>query len=657
MPFVTAPNLVEQTDFNGGWAPDIEETGTEPNVLPDMLNLLPDVGGSDALVTRRGFKRVREELFGASTHYVKHIFAYRNSTSNYLICVVSNDTAAADNVRLYAIDLNDLSVARIDTAGVTWSNPDRPHWGMTIQEVFYGGSPGNNVYSWDGSTWDATANTGTFDTLVDSITPGANEVARDFAFKGDETITYSGDQYTPAKGIRFPKWESDQAYVIGERVSYKTAIGGQTYWRSYRCIANNTGVEPGVTSGWGTSWQRIRLPLPVNADGETSSKWYFVPVAPGSSVAIWHANRFWIRYDGQGDKSRVLYSAPTEPEKGQDVPDVVFDMTDFQPGNDIKGPGGGWIPFNDGAHEGVVEAMWSYGPYLMVFKRQATWVMTGQSEETFNVRRLSRHVGAVSTKSVVELNGLVYFLSDDGLYVTDGTAVEPVEGMHRVRETLVARIDAMHAEGAAGNLREPEVWTWDDMVWFSLPDDDATEEELTWVYDPKRAAFYKLDLPVLAACTARHKGVRKFFFSAPDTYSLRDLVYQYDHVDAVSSGFYNDDTGVDTYAAQDIPWHARSAWLPFGVIPEQRRIRRTWALVKGVMTHTIKTYRDWASTEISTEDRAVTNTVATHIEGEWVPDARSIQLRVSSTKSPAALYGFAVDTQPRRIRYHTGTTN
>jgi len=661
MPVITAPNLVEQSDFGGGWAPDIDSAATDANILPDMMNLLPDNGGSDALVTRKGFKRVREELAGLSTHYVKHIFPYRNATSNYLICILSSDAAAANNVRLYAIDLNDLSVARIDTAGVTWANPDRPHWGMTIQAVYYGGSPGNEVYSWDGSTWDATANTGTWDTLVDSVAPGSGEVARDFAFKGNETVTYSGDQYTPARGIRFPAWEAGQHYESGERVSYKTAIGGETYWRSYRAIKASDSVEPGIASGWQAYWQKVRLPLPVNDDGETSAKWYFVPIAPGSSVAQWHANRFWIRYDGQGDKSRVLYSAPTHPEKGQDVPDVVFDMTDFQPGNDIKGPGGGWIPVNDGRQEGVVEAMWSYGQYLIIFKRQATWVLSGNSEETFTLRRLSRHVGAVSTSAVVELNGLVYFLSDDGLYVTDGTAVEPVPGNDRVRLTLTARIDLMHAEGAAGNLREPDVFTWDDMVWFTLPCDDTgvTNKAETWVYSPKTQAFYRTDLPALAVATARHKGVRKFFFSAPTTYSLRDLVYQYDHVSAVDgSGFETDDTGVDTYAGTSaIAWYATSAWLPFGTAPEQRRIRRTWAIVKGVMTHTIKTYRDWSTTEVSSEARAVTSTFPTHIEGEWVPDARAIQLRISSTKSPAALYGFAVDTQPRRVRYHTGTTN
>lgn len=656
--FVVAPAIIEQSNFDGGYAPDPESEGADANILPDMLNLLPDVGGSQALVTRKGFKRLREELVGLSTHYVKHIWPFRGDGTSYLICVLSDDSDSPDNIRLYAINLEDDSVERIDTAGRTWENPDRNHWGMNIQEVFYGGSPGNDMYSWDPATgtWDDTANTGEWDEIVDNLTPGANQVARDFAFTGKERVTYQGSIYKPVDGIRYDTWENGQEYVVGDRVSLRIAIGGYTYWRSYKCTTSHTAVtatdRPGDGSSWQTNWKKVRLPLPVNEDGETSDKWYFVPVAPGTSVAAWHANRLWLRYDEQGDKSRLLYSAPTEPEKGMDVPDVVFDPTDFAPGNDMSGPGGGWIQVNDGRKEGVIEAIHSYGTYLLVFKRQATWVITGQSEESFTLRRLARHVGCVGPECVVELNGLVYFLSDDGLYVTDGTAVEPVLGNEKVSQTLSARIDAMHAEGAAGNLRDPNVWVYQDMVWFSLPASGETEPEWTWVYDPKRQAFYKTNLPVLSATTARHEGIPKFYFSAPGSYSDRDLVYVYDHPDAVSAGVDKDDTGLDAYAQADIAWHARTSWWPFGLLREQRRIRRTWAVVKGVLTFTLTWFRDWNDSDTGNVARVVSTSVAQHIEGEWFPDSHAVSFKVSATAAPAVLYGIAADTQRRRARYH-----
>lgn len=657
MTFQVAPDLIEQSDFDGGYAPDTDTTGTEANILPDMLNLLPDPGGSDALVTRKGFARVAEEVTSGS-HYIKHLWPYRADGTNYLMLVLSDDSTNANNVKVYAMDLSDFSFDRIDTPSRTWLHSDRPHWGMTIQNVFYGGSPGNDVYSWDGTTWDATANEGSFDEVVDGISPGAGEKARDYAFKGNETVVYGSGLFTPAKGIRFPKWQDDETYAVGERVSLKIAVGGETYWRSYRCTTAHLSAtatnRPGDGSDWRDVWQKVRLPLPQNEDGDTSPKWYFVPTAPGSSVAQWHADRFWIRYDGQGDKSRVLYSAPVHPKKGQDVPDTVFNMTDFQPGNDIKGPGGGWLEFNDGRQEGVVEAMWSYGQYLIVFKRQATFVLSGASEDTFTVRRLSRHVGAVSPQSVVELDSLVYVLSDDGLYVTDGTAIEKVPGMERFEDTYTARIDAMHAEGAAGDLREAVMWRWDHMLWFALPCAGQTEEELTFVYDPRRQAFFKTNLPVLAVSTARDEGIPHFYFSAPESYNSNALlVYEYDHEDATVDLFNVDDTGDGTQAFQDIPWLARTAWWPFGVARQQRRIRRVWAVVKGVMTFTIDAFRDWAeSSAAESTARAVSSTNPIHIEGEWFADSHAVQFKVSGTKAPAALYGIAVDTQRRRERYH-----
>lgn len=632
VPTIAQP-LIEQATFDG-WAPDPDDTFQDPSLLKDVSNLLPDLGESSALVTRLGYSVFKD--LAVSGHYIKHIWHFQLSGVGYLMCVVAKDAAEANNVQVWAVTIESVPVAtRVDTSGVTWANPDKNHWGMSIQHVFYGGSPGNEVYSWDGTTWDATANMGTFDTLVDNITPGAGELARDFAFKSKQRVTFNGDVFTPVHGIRYDKWVDTSHYTIGQRVSLKVSIGGYTYWRSYRCILNHdptlASTEPGVGSDWKLYWQKVRLPLPQNEDSETSDKWYFVPIAPGSSVAQWHADRFWIRYDGQGDKSRLLYSAPIKPEKHEDVPDVVFDMTDFRPGNDNEGPGGGWLPFNDGAQEGVIEALWSYGPYLLVFKRQSTWTLTGFSEENFNVRRLSRHVGAVGPQCVVELDGLVYFLSDDGLYVTDGTAVEEVQGLGRVRSTLTARIDSMHAEGAAGNRRDPQMWVMDGQIWIALPVAGAV---LTLVYDVGGQSFWKTNLPAQAAHMARAEGIPALYFAAPSSTEIRKYGTNKDG------------------ASTEIAWTLRTTWWPFGVLRQERRIRRVWAVVKGVMTFTLSAFREWDESTAVTATRVVAGSNPTHIEGKWLADTRAIQLVLSSTKAPARVYGLAVHTEPRRIRYH-----
>jgi hypothetical protein len=654
---VTQPNVIEQTDFLLGWAPSGQAAAEGPTVLLDVLNLLPDKGGSGALEVRDGFRRIRQELVGDGTHYILNLFPFRaefgGSVHVYLIAVVTNGTAGADNVQVYAIDLADFSKARIDTPGRTWAQPTKNHWGVGVQNIYYGGSPGNNVYSWDPSTstWNATANVGNWKTVVDAI-DGAVDLAtqwpRDFAFKGNEKVFYnSGKVYTPVEGIRYDTWNSGDHYEKGDKVSSKA---GLLYWKSFKCIkAHNADAtnQPGVGANTATYWQKVRLPLPTNDSGETSDKWYFVPVAPGSSVAAWHADRMWIRYDNEGDKSRLLFSAPLHYEKDADVPDVKFSMTDFAPGNDMKGPGGGWLSFNDGRHHGVITALRSYGQYLLVFKKAAVWALSGYSEDTFNPRRLTTGTGCVGPFAHCEFAGLVYFLGPDGLYVTDGTAVEPVTNYEATAKALEARLDEM---GASGDARSAFIWSWEKRIWIALCDDAAAEKWWTLVYDPATGGWWKTDLPVLSvAKVATGDGTgQKVFFSAPTTYSTRDLIYQYEHPSANNQ----DDTGANVYATRDIPWKLRTAWWPFGVLREQRRIRRVWALVKGAMTYTLKAYRNWSDTPVKTTTRVVSTPDPQHIEGEWFADSHAVSFELSSTKRPAVVYGIAVDSEPRHIRYH-----
>lgn len=660
MTFVTAPNIIEQTDFSGGYNPDQEAVTSDPNTLRDMLNLLPELGGTGALVTRKGFKRALEEVAsGLADHYCVAMHTFRKNTVSYIIMVFVKNESAANNVQLWAVNMSTLAAARIDTAGVNWDNPTSYHWGMNIDQVYYGGSKGNTMYSWDGTTWDADASTNpNWKTVVDSIndTPNlATQWPRDYAWQGKEIVTYSGDQYMPAEDIRFDKWENntETRYKRGDKVSRKAQWGASnSYWKSFECIqahqADTADTEPGTGANWKDYWKKVRLPLPLNEDNETSKKWYFVPVAAETDVAVWHADRLWMRYDGQGDKSRVLFSAPVKPEKHEDVPETEWDPTDFAPGSDLRGPGGGWVPFNDGKKGGVIEALHSYGQYLLVFKRQAVWTLSGKSEDTFTVRKLASHVGAVGPEAVTELDGLVYFLSDDGLYVTDGTAVEPVRGFEKFARTLEARVDLMHAVTAR---LEPFVWTFDDRVWFSLPliGAAAGAKYQTYVYEPKSGGLYKTDLPVGAALPHRISGIPKLWFAPPDGYgAYNDYLMQYDHANAGDA----DDTAQGTYASTPITWQATTAWWPFGLLQSERRVRRTWAVVKGALTYTLTWFRNWNTSDTGAQVDTVSGSTPTHIEGEWFPDSHAVSFKVSASAAPATLYGIAVHTEPRRVRYH-----
>lgn len=663
MPVETMPLTIEQSDFRGGWAPDGENASTAPDVLIDVMNLLPD-RNTGALQTRKGFRRLREELAGLTTHTVRSIHTYRTDSVKYLIVVtcLTAGTAAANNVRVYAVNLSDLTVSRIDTAGVTWSNPLHPHWGMTIDGVYYGGSKGNEMYSWDGTTWDATAATpaSTRRAIVDDTDAGVDtttEYARDFAWTGKEIGSYNGDYFKPNRSIRYDAWESGEHYSRGDKVSLKgTWDTGVTYWKSFKCIksheadaTNKPQLGTGVPR---TYWEKVRLPLPQNEDSETNDAWNLVVTAAQTSIAAWHGNRLFMRFDGHGDNSRVQYSKPVAIEKGKDIPDTEWDPTDFSPTDDIQGPGGGWLPFNDGRDDGAVTALHSFGSYLIVFKRRAVWALSGSDDDTWTVRRIARGVGALSSESKVELDGLVYFLSDDGLYVTDGTAVDEVQGNEKVREWLRDRMDSALAQ-ADTDRRYPDVWAYNGFIWFSIPDSTGSTADLkhvTMVYDPKTGSFWRTNLPVLCAHVFRIEGVSRLVFGAPSTYgSSYDTVYEYDHASASDT----DDDGAETRGTTAISWLARTAWWNFSTFRQDRRIRRVWASVKGALTYTITAYRNWSDSAAETETRVVSSSTPQHIEGETMADSHAVSFKLSGASAPASLLGIAVDTEPRRTRYHT----
>lgn len=134
----------------------------------------------------------------------------------------------------------------------------------------------------------------------------------------------------------------------------------------------------------------------------------------------------------------------------------------------------------------------------------------------------------------------------------------------------------------------------------------------------------------------------------------RPYLFQYNHEDAVDAdGNFTDDNQLHDYEGRNIGWYLRTAWLTFGVMQEERRIRRLWALVRATASNIgLRTFRNFTerSDDSYTEDVVPTSGVLYH-EGLLPDDAYSIQVEVEGNKSPASLLGIALDTEPRRIRF------
>lgn len=658
MPVVTQPNLIELSDLSGGYAPDGLHETTDQTVLVDAMNVLLD-RNSGALQTRPGFARLFD--LAQNGYVVKQMFHYTPPGENFLVVVLTTETSGADNVMLYAYDLDADSAARIDTAGVDWDNPTAMFWFMSIDGLLYGGSKGNPMFSWDPDTdtWDGDVSTGNWKEWVDNTDGGvdtANEYAKDFAWTGKERTWYNTETkvYIPQKNIRYDTWESGERYQKGDRVSLKAEWDtGVTYWKSFRCVDSHiadAAKKPQLGVDSNDFWQKVKLSGPKNDDNETSDAWARVPLAAQTSIAAWYADRLWLRFDGQGDNSRMQYSAPVKAEKGEDIPDVEWDPTNFAPGSDFRGTGGGWWPFNDGKNHGHITAAHAFGQYLLVFKRRAVYALSGTDDTSFQVRHIGRASGCVGQQAVVEMSGLVFFLSDQGLRVTDGTVVEPATGAEKFDLYLKDLLDSQMTQ-AKEDGREAQLAKWNGFIVITLPD-DSRSGYLTFMYEPQSGSFWPTDLPVLDWCNFRLDGIDHYAFTADPSYGNGEtLVYEFDAGETV------DDDGEATQGEVSIEWRLQTSWLIFGLMNEMRRIRRVWWSIfadpSDTPTVDIKVARDWAASFESTKTvTPVGSAAAEFIEGEYVKDSSAISMYLGGDGAPVHIYGTAVHSQPRRRRYH-----
>lgn len=65
---------------------------------------------------------------------------------------------------------------------------------------------------------------------------------------------------------------------------------------------------------------------------------------------------------------------------------------------------------------------------MIIFRRSSVWVLRGNTSTSFQLQLVSKEVGCVDARSIVETDHGIYFMSAKGLMLTDGTAVQDVSG-------------------------------------------------------------------------------------------------------------------------------------------------------------------------------------------------------------------------------------
>lgn len=669
MPVEVVPNRIEQSELLGGWVPDPLESAVMLDESPDALNVLPNAGSVEV---RPGYTRLSAGRISslAASHWIRHVNYYEliddHSRKRYLMLVLTNGTdAAANNVQIWAYDLVANTVERVDTADRPWNRADTEHWYAIVEGTYYGGTLGEEIYSWHPTYgWNDDPTLPEADTWVNNTNPSAGEVARNFAFKKRDEVKYGTNFYKTTKSIRFDTWEDDQSYREGDKVSRWASEGGETYWRSFKCIDRHTSATadnaPGTGTDWEDFWQRVRLDNILDDEDEITEDWVQNPVPNRSAVGIYHGNRLFIRQSDEDNWARVQYSAPAKPEANAEISDLTFNPTAWDPVDNFTGGGGGWfnVPFSGKGD--AIRAFYSFGNYLIIAGRWQSFVLVGTNEATWTLRKLGDY-GAVGPQAIAEMDGIVYMIGRHGyLTRTDGTQIEPVPGMEKIQIWLKDKLDDVI--GAQDENWYPNITGHDRKLWISLPVPDGADN-CTLVYDPLSESFWKTDLPILDMTVGELGGTSRLFFSTAIDGDAGESPTVFQLKDNPGAEVYTDDDpqGGASTLTTDITWYWRSSWFQFGMARIERRVRRAWALVSGEASQSVivKLYKSFVSgTEATTATRTLQGTGTREAEfvegkvGQSGTVSYSTALRVGgTTNARTAVHGVGIDTERVRTRF------
>jgi hypothetical protein len=273
------------------------------------------------------------------------------------------------------------------------------------------------------------------------------------------------------------------------------------------------------------------------------------------------------------------------------------------------------------------------------------------------VRNVDPEIGTLGGRSFVVHGGLVYLLSPDGgLYVTDGTRIEPAQGSDKVRQYINDRLDAQLATDDTINWL-PSMQVFQDFIYISLTAEE--NDPITLVYHPTTGSFWPTNLPILDSCVGRVEGEQKFWFipTSEDGLAVYELMTDPDEATFATDIPISDPVGIP----QAIAWNIRSAWIQFGTTRNERRLRKVWGFVYGEDAHTVDvdTFRNF---DIDTPLTTVTRTLgrnpafAEFVEGlvGQTNTMYSVAVELSGEASADfTVYGFGVDTEPHRFgRFH-----
>jgi hypothetical protein len=188
----------------------------------------------------------------------------------------------------------------------------------------------------------------------------------------------------------------------------------------------------------------------------------FTTSPAGTHLSLFKDRLFMINsLHTSGQESRLWFSDPTAYETWP-----ANNFLDVAPANGEYCVA--TIPFND---------------QLVIFKNRSTYVLTADGQPTsWVLRMLHPTIGCVGRGTPLIISGFIYFLSNDGVYRTDGTTFE------RISEPIDVFIRTNTGSSTSGSVLGRDACFWDDKYILFLPDVVGDVKTLL-VYDTRVDAW------------------------------------------------------------------------------------------------------------------------------------------------------------------------
>lgn len=176
--------------------------------------------------------------------------------------------------------------------------------------------------------------------------------------------------------------------------------------------------------------------------------------------------------------SNIYFSAIGDPETVE--PDYNFE-----------------VRTNDGD---TVRGMKSFGSQLLVFKENSFHKVVGDNPDNYELVEISAEYGGLNNKCAVVFRGRCFFLDPKGIVAYDGSAPRIVS---KRMEATFRRMNL----AAARNTACAAHYDFRNQVWFSIPVDGSTTNNLIVVYDYEADAWTKYEGIQAAALLRAEAGL------------------------------------------------------------------------------------------------------------------------------------------------------